>query len=376
MASNNNQALANLLMAKGSGQGRGPMTHWTQGLAQMMAAYGGKKMQNTINAESDAEEARKRSEAASLKADQAMQGTNYRKHLGNVLNGGRVGQSDLMGMDNTQANNLATFQNSMRPKPPKMGSIAQAMAELYPHLPRGTPEYAAQARAYVAEGNKAKGVKITNKMGGGQAPASTQYDKWQDGYDQTTADLAQLRELARVNARIKTGKLAGLKHNIRGIAASLGVEVDEDQLHNVDYFQTLALQFVMKQVQLTKGAVSEKEMALFEAGSPGLGKSPGGNAMIARMQIKIGEALQAQQLHMAEWVGRHPNATRFDADREARRYKAEFEATKSIFTKEEKEALQSAMGGGAEDPIANPPGGLAAEKAALLKELEEIEGRK
>jgi len=90
----------------------------------------------------------------------------------------------------------------------------------------------------------------------------------------------QLSELA------KTGKTSELLSDIQGWADSLGLDLSGLDLANMGATQALnsvAGRFVMQQVQKTKGAVSDREMAYFMKISANIGNSPLGNQLIINM---------------------------------------------------------------------------------------------
>jgi hypothetical protein len=225
---------------------------------------------------------------------------------------------------------------------------------LFPHLKDDPPALAKAYRNWELQSKKAGATTINT---GAQAPAASLYDKYQDKYEAQSEDVRTSSQLVQAIERIETGALAGFKHYARGILDQMGVEVDQELLANTDYAQTLFLNEVMKQVAKTKGAVSEKEMELFEAN---LAKSKGGNLKIARMQLKFAQNKRARALHMAEWIANNPDARRVDADREARRWT---EASRVL----DEQDIADLKGGAGDDTIGTVD--PAAREKALMEEL-------
>jgi hypothetical protein len=83
---------------------------------------------------------------------------------------------------------------------------------------------------------------------------------------------------------VKTGKLADFQAAAKGWAKELGWDISDDDLANTLFMQTQLGDEVMARVAETKGAVSEREMALFEQFSASMGKSTEANRKILRFQ--------------------------------------------------------------------------------------------
>jgi len=83
---------------------------------------------------------------------------------------------------------------------------------------------------------------------------------------------------------VQTGTFEDMKLQGRKIAAAFGFEVDWANIADAEQLQTLLGDEVMSRVQETKGAVSEKEMDLFEKYSANYGNTPEGNRQILKFK--------------------------------------------------------------------------------------------
>jgi hypothetical protein len=78
------------------------------------------------------------------------------------------------------------------------------------------------------------------------------------------------------------GTLASITLTARKLANGLGLINQEDKISSQELINTLGTRIAMNLVALTKGAISNKEMELFLAASPGLGSTKSG----AKKQIE------------------------------------------------------------------------------------------
>lgn len=102
----------------------------------------------------------------------------------------------------------------------------------------------------------------------------------------------------------------------RRLGSILGFNVDEEALANSEKLQVLLGDELMSRVAQTKGAVSNKEMALFEQFSPSFKKSREGNRRI--LEYKRAKAYRdiAVRKLMTEWVTKG-NMSTYDAQQKA-----------------------------------------------------------
>ena len=73
------------------------------------------------------------------------------------------------------------------------------------------------------------------------------------------------------------------------LAERFGFNVSESAVASLESFFTAQGEMTLSYVQNTKGAISEKEMALFEKMSIGLGRSLGGNRLLIAIKIRAAE---------------------------------------------------------------------------------------
>ena len=108
------------------------------------------------------------------------------------------------------------------------------------------------------------------------------------GESSTLADIdnQNLNRFEQLSELAKTGKTSEFLSDVQGWADSLGVDLSGLDFANMGATQALnsvAGRFVMQQVQKTKGAVSDREMAYFMKISANIGNSPLGNQLIINM---------------------------------------------------------------------------------------------
>jgi len=122
-----------------------------------------------------------------------------------------------------------------------------------------------------------------------------------DAGTEQAMQLSALEETKKLLETVKTGWNAETQMKAKRI---LGVDVS-----NAEQFQTLAGKFVMDNIALTKGAISEKEMDYFKnVLSPGMGKSVEGNRKIVDFKIKYAQRAKriAEFITEAQSQGMNP----------------------------------------------------------------------
>ena len=117
----------------------------------------------------------------------------------------------------------------------------------------------------------------------------------------TAADIDNqaLNRFEQLSELAKTGKTAELLSDVQGWADSLGLDLSGLDLANMGATQALnsvAGRFVMQQVQKTKGAVSDREMAYFMKISANIGNSPLGNQLIINMARSMNDRAIAENV--------------------------------------------------------------------------------
>lgn len=103
--------------------------------------------------------------------------------------------------------------------------------------------------------------------------------------DTARRTMPQVGRLLRMlsTGELETGKLAEFKANANAWAKAFGAEIDETKLANAQEAQAYFPQFIFEQIQRTKGAITEKENALFQEMGPMLGRSPDANTRLLEM---------------------------------------------------------------------------------------------
>lgn len=113
-------------------------------------------------------------------------------------------------------------------------------------------------------------------------------------YESSTEDLRDaersLLDIGQMESLIETtyqGVGAELTLNIKKIGKALGFAVDDDLIANAEALRSKGMDFILKRIQKTKGAISEKEMAAFKQASANLGNTPEGNRRILALSRHI-----------------------------------------------------------------------------------------
>ena len=107
--------------------------------------------------------------------------------------------------------------------------------------------------------------------------------------DNMLTNIEQMRGLAKST---DTGALTQTKTSMKKLANVLGMNFDETKIANVEAMRTVGMKFILDIISKTKGAISEKEMKLFEAASPGAGITPLGNKQILDLAEATAERLK------------------------------------------------------------------------------------
>lgn len=162
-------------------------------------------------------------------------------------------------------------------------NIEKQMSSLYPNLVPGSPEYAEQAMKILKSG----GMNVDfGKQGGwesletGSAGILTGLSKeYRQNFDQANKTIAELQTLKTTLMPLDEedfGRLSPTKLAFAQFLAGMGFPIDTNNTALMESVFAQGGAFVMGQIQLTKGAVSEKEMAYFDMISPSLTKTKDG----------------------------------------------------------------------------------------------------
>ena len=157
------------------------------------------------------------------------------------------------------------------------------MSSLYPNLVPGSPEYAEQAMKIL----KSSGMNVDfGKQGGwgaletGSADILTGLSKeYRSNFDHANKTISELQTLRTTLMPLNEedfGRLSPTKLAFAQFLAGMGFPIDTNNTALMESVFAQGGAFVMGQIQLTKGAVSEKEMAYFDMISPSLTKTKDG----------------------------------------------------------------------------------------------------
>ena len=162
-------------------------------------------------------------------------------------------------------------------------SVEKQMSAFFPHLIPGSPEYAEQAMTILKSGgmNVDFGVKTAwGELETGSSNILTGLSKeYRKNYDHANNTLSQLQTLKTTLMPLdeeKFGKLSPTKLAFAQFLAGMGFPIDTNNQALMESVFAQGGAFVMGQIQLTKGAVSEKEMKYFDMISPSLTKTKDG----------------------------------------------------------------------------------------------------
>jgi len=160
--------------------------------------------------------------------------------------------------------------------------------------------------------------------------------------NQSLARFVQLSELA------KTGKTAELLADMQGWADSLGVDLSGLDLENMGATQALnsvAGRFVMQQVQKTKGAVSDREMAYFMKISANIGNSPLGNQLIVNMAQSMNDRVIQENIllnnYLDEMYEKDPNMSAYALERGWKKKQQKFRDENQLFQGDIKDEIKA-----------------------------------
>ena len=162
-------------------------------------------------------------------------------------------------------------------------NIEKQMSSLYPNLVPGSPEYAEQAMKIL----KSSGMNVDfGKQGGwgaletGSADILTGLSKeYRSNFDHANKTISELQTLRTTLMPLNEedfGRLSPTKLAFAQFLAGMGFPIDTNNTALMESVFAQGGAFVMGQIQLTKGAVSEKEMAYFDMISPSLTKTKDG----------------------------------------------------------------------------------------------------
>lgn len=153
---------------------------------------------------------------------------------------------------------------------------------------------------------KAGKTDVSVKVGGQR---ETIYDKEDarfyrgviEGGSNARATLQSIGQMRRIAQGLSTGAGTNAMVAIRKIGQRLGVTVGKD-VAAAEAFRNVSMRFVQQQVQQTKGAVSDKEMELFQQAVPTLSTTPEGRKIMLNVMEQIAKRKVEKQQFLAKWM--------------------------------------------------------------------------
>lgn len=179
------------------------------------------------------------------------------------------------------------------------------------------------------------------------------YTSSRDTMQSAAKNEKSYEKLLNVVSKVDTGTFAEMKVDAQKALASLGFDVDMTAIANAEQLRSLAMGEVLKLIDQTKGAISEKEMDAFERASINLGNTPAGNALLAKAGIAAARRSRQLAEGLSKFIRSNPGVDRFAVDDEEDRLIAEL-SEQPIFTEEEMATLNEIGGGAGEQAPAAP----------------------
>lgn len=188
---------------------------------------------------------------------------------------------------------------------------------------RAEAEATGKSIAEIYEERRTKGPNtVVNVVGeapsmtAGQEMVENTFVGRQESILNASADATKYIQLAELGQYLlaggmETGALEKTKMLAKNISNSLGL-TDFD-ISNQELFVTQIEPIMMEFIQQTKGAISEKEMGLFQSWSADMKKTPGGNMKVLKALQKANENINATKQIIVEMNGQGKSAQEIDA---------------------------------------------------------------
>lgn len=148
---------------------------------------------------------------------------------------------------------------------------------------------------------------------GGELQAG-RYDDIIKGGDDAKSMVSDIDALREIGSRITTGKTAEIQSAIGPYAEALGIKIDG--LDDMQAYKAITSKMAPRMRVPGSGASSDRDVAMFLDSLPSLGKSPGGNEIVANTF----DALSKHKIAAAQIASRALNGeiTRQDAEKQIR----------------------------------------------------------
>lgn len=157
-------------------------------------------------------------------------------------------------------------------------------------------------------------------------------------------DNMLLNRFEQLAKNTNTGQLTPFLTELNSFAASLGIDVDLKGLGALEALNSVSGRFVMQQVQKTKGAVSDREMAYFFKISANIGNTPLGNQLIINMARSINDRAIAEndllQNFLSKEYEENPNQSAYSLDQKFKKIRSEWRKENEIFTGDIEEEIK------------------------------------
>jgi len=199
-----------------------------------------------------------------------------------------------------------------------------------------------------------------------------QWVKYDTDSDLATDNMATINQsIALLDSGVYTGFGGEAMSDLQNLGVSLGFSPPDANV-GAEQFRVNSMKSVMDWIALTKGAISEKEMALFAAASPGLSRTVEGNRMILATAKKAAEWKQQRSEVYNEWYLSASKDGNIPNSRVAKNYIKSWEKAHQLVlpTAAEISAAKAGTqvgttGAGQTGSVAVPDGVTAAEWAAM-----------
>lgn len=181
---------------------------------------------------------------------------------------------------------------------PKVSSFGQMIAE-YEALPEGSPlkeiyknklTESNNATVNVGVNMPAQEEKFREKLGEFYAE---EFSGMQKESREAQVNMNRLERADGLVKQLNTGKLKPTTSAIKAVVKDLGMDVEKyglsDDVGLAQALNAVSIDLTMDTVARTKGAVSDKEMALFAQVAPQLSNTVEGNILIIEMAKKLNE---------------------------------------------------------------------------------------
>lgn len=157
-------------------------------------------------------------------------------------------------------------------------------------------------------------------------------------------DNQLLNRFEQLAQNVNTGALAPFLQSLQGFSQALGISDDLTGLGALEALNSVSGRFVMQQVQKTKGAVSDREMAYFFKISANIGNSGLGNQLIINMARSINDRAIAEnnllQNFLEEQYKINPNQENYELEQKFKKVKEQFRKENQLFTGDIEEEIK------------------------------------